>query len=328
MPSRLFSRAPTLRAARLPVLLRLLPILAVLCACAPLAPDEAASDAKVWRASARSFIPYDELLQQARAADVVLLGETHHNPSHHALQARLLAALSESGQRPVLVMEQFDIEQQDRLDAIKASAASGDIKLAAYKALMGEGWEWKGYQPLLSLAVKHELPVLAANISRASLREVMRGGQEMLGSGEPQRLGLASGWRREQQDALSKDIAVAHCDALPPAAISALTLAQRARDAVMADRLLSVRDSKAVAILGRGHVRQDLAVPLYLKQRAPRTSVLAVGMVEATPPFHPAELAYGPLGQRYDAVVYAGLVERDADPCAAFQKPAAASAAQ
>lgn len=306
-----------LRAACLPLLLT------IACACAPLAPEAAEPDAQVWQASTRRFISYDELLQQARASDIVLLGETHDNASHHALQARLLEALSETMPPPVLVMEQFDIEQQQRLDAIMASGAAADIKLAAYRTLMNEGWEWAGYQPLLSLAVEHKLPVLAANISRASLGVVMRGGQEALGAGEPQRLGLASGWRREQQAALAKDIAQSHCDTLPPPAISALTLAQRARDAVMADRLLSVRGGKAVGILGRGHVRQDLAVPLYLKQRSPRASVLAVGMVEAAPPFQPEEVAYGPLGRRFDTVVYAGLVRRDADPCAAFQKPAA-----
>lgn len=292
----------------------------MLCACAPLAPDAAQSPGQVWQASDRRFVSFDILLQQARAADIVLLGETHDNAAHHALQERLLAALS-AASPPVLVMEQFDIEQQEKLDAIKASTASREIKLAAYKALMDPGWEWPGYQPLLSLAVEHDLPVLAANISRESLREVMRGGQDALGSGEPQRLGLATGWRGEQQEALARDIAASHCDALPQAAIGALTLAQRARDAVMADRLLSVRGSKAVAILGRGHVRQDLAVPLYLEQRSPRTSVLAVGMVEASPPDHPAEVAFGPLGQRFDTVVFNRLVDRDADPCAAFQKP-------
>jgi uncharacterized iron-regulated protein len=322
MPSRPWSSIRLLYATCAPVLLTLL------CACAPLAPDAAATNMQLWQASTERFVPFESLLQQARAADIVLLGETHDNAGHHALQQRLLAALAGTGARPVLVMEQYDIEQQERLDAIMASAASGDIKLAAYKALMNQGWEWPAYQPLLSLAIEQGLQVLAANISRASLRDVMRSGQDALGAGEPQRLGLNNNWRREQQAALEKDIADAHCDALPPPAIAALTLAQRARDAVMADRLLSVRSGKAVAILGRGHVRQDLAVPLYLRQRAPRTSVLAVGMVEATPPFRPEEVAYGPLGQRFDTVVFSGKVEREADPCAAFRKPSAAPAPQ
>ena len=321
MPICLFRCAHLMRLACMPLLLN------ALGACAPLAPDSAAPSGQVWQASERRFVPFDTLLHQARAADIVLLGETHDNPAHHALQRQLLAALAAGTPRPVLVMEQFDIEQQERLDAIKVSSAASDIKLAAYKALMNESWEWQGYQPLLSLAIEHGLPVMAANISRASLREVMRGGQDVLGGSEPQRLGMTSGWRGEQQAALERDIADAHCDALPPPAVRALTLAQRARDAVMADQLLSVR-GKAVAIFGRGHVQQDLAVPLYLKQRSPRTSVLAVGMVEATPPFQPEQLAYGPLGQRFDTVVFTGTVKREGDPCAAFQKKPAAPAAQ
>jgi hypothetical protein len=96
-----------------------------------------------------------------------------------------------------------------------------------------------------------------------------------------------------------------------------MSQAQRTRDAVMADRLLSVRTGLAVAILGRGHVRQDLAVPWYLQKRAPAKKVLAIGMVEAAPAA-PGEVAYGALGQRYDYVVFTSAVKRDADPCAAF----------
>jgi len=326
MPSRPFLPTHKARAACAPALRTPVPalLLTFLCACAPLTPDGVTPDTQIWQTSTRRVVPFESLLQQARAADIVLLGESHDNAGHHALQQRVLGALAGMEPRPVLVMEQYDIEQQGRLDAIAVSTASGDIKLAAYRTLMNEGWNWPAYQPLLSLAIEHKLPVLAANISRASLRDVMRSGQDALGTGEAKRLGLASGWRREQQAALAKDIADAHCDALPLPAIGALTLAQRARHAVMADRLLSVRGGKAVAIFGRGHVRQDLAVPLYLRQRAPRTSVLAVGMVEATPPFQPEEVAYGPLGQRFDAVVFSGQVERDADPCAAFHKPPAA----
>jgi uncharacterized iron-regulated protein len=322
MSNRLFSPMRLSRAAGLPILL------AMLCACAPLAPDTAEADACIWQTSSKRYIDVDALLQQAVAADIVLLGETHDNAAHHALQQRVLATLAKREPPSVLMMEQFDIEQQQRLDAIMVSGASREIKLTAYKALMNEGWEWQGYQPLLALAVDHGLPVLAANISRTSLREVMRGGQDALGTGEPQRLGLTAGWRREQQAALEKDIAESHCDALPPPAIAALTLAQRARDAVMADQLLSVRGRKAVAILGRGHVRQDLAVPLYLKMRSPRTSVLVVGMVESTTPAAVETAAYGPLGQRFDAVVSSGTVKREEDLCAAFRKPAARQQAQ
>ena len=121
MPNRPFSPLRLSRAACLPILLTML------CACAPLAPAAAEPDVLVWQASGKRYNSVDALLQQAAAADIVLLGETHDNAAHHALQRRVLAALAERDPPPVLVMEQFDIEQQERLDAIMASGASRDI---------------------------------------------------------------------------------------------------------------------------------------------------------------------------------------------------------
>lgn len=295
-------------------------LLLTLCACAPLTPAGSSGNDDIWQARPGRFVPFADLLQQARAADIVLLGETHDNAAHHALQARLFAALADANPGPVLVMEQFDFQDQPRLDAVRGSDASPELRLAALKLLMQPGWEWTAYQPLLAIAVERRLQVVAANISREALRR----GVGALGEGEPQRLGLTSGWSTAQQAQLSREIADSHCDALPPAAVRAMSAAQRTRDAVMADRLLSVRSGIAVAILGRGHVRQDLAVPWYLQQRSPNSKVLAIALVEAAPAAA-ADLAQGPLGQRYDYVVFTDAARRGADPCAGFAPRAPAS---
>lgn len=281
--------------------------------CAPLSPAADSREDDIWQAQPGRFVAFDALLRQARAADIVLLGETHDNAAHHALQQRLFAALADAQPAPVLVMEQFDVGDQSRLDAVRVSDASAQLRLAALKLIMQPGWDWDAYAPMLAQAVERRLQVLAANISREALRR----GMDAQGSGESARLGLANGWSSAQQAELAEEISASHCSALPPAAIVAMAQAQRTRDAVMADRLLSVRSGLAVAILGRGHVRQDLAVPWYLQQRAPHRKVVAIGMVEAAPAV-PGEVAYGALGRRYDYVVFTGAVERAADPCAAF----------
>ena len=288
-------------------------LLLAVCGCAPLSPAADSLKEDIWQARPGRFVPFDDLLRQARAADIVLLGETHDNAAHHALQQRLFAALADAQPGPVLVMEQFDVGDQPRLDAVRISDASAQLRLAALKLIMQPGWDWAAYEPMLEKAVEGRLQVLAANISREALRR----GLDAQGAGETVRLGLTSGWSSAQQAELAKEISESHCSALPPAALIAMSQAQRTRDAVMADRLLSVRTGLAVAILGRGHVRQDLAVPWYLQKRAPAKKVLAIGMVEAAPAA-PREVAYGALGQRYDYVVFTSAVKRDADPCAAF----------
>ncbi|WP_194714201.1 ChaN family lipoprotein [Noviherbaspirillum soli] len=269
-----------------------------------------------WKVSERRHVAFGELLRQAREADIVLLGETHDNAAHHATQRRLLESLAD--RTPALVMEQFDLEQQASLDAILRSKDTQQQKLKALKTLMKPGWQWSGYEGLLTTALERGLPVLAANISREALREVGRSGISALGNGASAQLGLDSGWSTAQQASLRQEVEAAHCGMLPEAAVGAMANAQRVRDAIMADRLLSAPGS-AVAILGRGHVRQDLAVPVYLKQRAPQKKVLSVALAEG-------ELAPD-APQPYDYVIPGPAVRRADDPCAelAAQKPGPAT---
>jgi uncharacterized iron-regulated protein len=272
---------------------------------------------KPWKVGDRRHVEFDELVRQARGADIVLLGETHDNPAHHATQRRLLESLAD--RKPALVMEQFDLEQQTSLNAILRSHDTQQEKLLALKTLMKPGWQWSGYEGLLSTALERNLPVLAANISREALREVSRNGVATLGTGASAQLGLDAGWSAAQQASLRQEVEAAHCGMLPEAAVGAMVDAQRVRDAIMADRLLSTTGS-AVAILGRGHVRQDLAVPVYLKQRAPQKKVLSVALAEGgVAPDAP---------QPYDYVIPAEAVSRAEDPCAGFTAPKSQPAAR
>ena len=150
-----------------------------------------------WKVSDQRHVAFSELVRQARGADIVLLGETHDNPAHHATQRRLLESLAD--RKPALVMEQFDLEQQASLDAILRSGGTRQEKLQALKALMKPGWEWPGYEGLLATALERGLPVLAANISREALREVSRNGVAALGDGASAQLGLDTGWSAAQQ---------------------------------------------------------------------------------------------------------------------------------
>ena len=290
-------------------------------ACSVAAPISDPLIGKIWQVADQRFVSIDAVVQKARTADIVLLGETHDNAAHHVEQNRLLTALADVNPPPVLVMEQFDLEQQASLDAILRSPASRDSKLASLKKLMQSGWAWSDYQSLLATAVDRRLQIVAANISRDALRSVAKTGFSALGAGESMRLGLEGDWSPAQQAELANDIALSHCGTLPDAAVVAISKSQRARDAIMTDRLLAVRSGTAVAIFGRGHVRYDLAVPVTLKQRAPNKTILSIDLAEVTAPMAPEEYAVGTLGQLFDYVIFTAAVKRETDPCAAFALP-------
>jgi hypothetical protein len=59
-----------------------------------------------------------------------------------------------------------------------------------------------------------------------------------------------------------------------------MVLAQRARDAMLADNLLATTRDGAVLIAGVGHVRVDRGVPAYLRAREPGAVIAAVAPLE------------------------------------------------
>lgn len=270
---------------------------------------------KVWDAAAGNFVEPAAVIEHAAEARFVLLGETHDNTEHHRIQVRVLEALVERGRRPALVMEQFDVEQQAGVNGIVQGGTSDADKLKALGAMMRTGWEWPVYEPVVRVALKHKLPIIAANLSREALRDIARQGFDMLGTGEAERLALDTVWTDARQQQLMHELKAGHCGQLPQHMGDAISKAQRARDAVLADMLVKTARSGAVAIIGRGHARRDMAVPLYLAARAAGSPVLSVGLVEVDAPASPAPYAYGPLGPRHDYLWFTPRVRRQADPC-------------
>ena len=85
---------------------------------------------RVWDVSGQRFIPMEEAVRRIAAADVALLGETHDNPGHHAIQLRILRAMLAAGRQPALAMEQIDTDRQGAVPYI------GEYRLIQLPALI------------------------------------------------------------------------------------------------------------------------------------------------------------------------------------------------
>lgn len=269
---------------------------------------------KVWDVAAQRFVEPAVLLQRASSAKFVLLGEIHDNGEHHRIQAMILQAVA-NGRRPALVMEQYDRNQQGKINAVLQGGSGADDKLAELAGMMRKSWEWQAYAPLAKLALQQKLPVLAANLSREELRTVSRNGFAALGAGEAQRLALDTVWSPARQSQLVNDISEGHCGKIQEHMVTGIATAQRARDAMMADTLLQSKSAGAVAIIGLGHARHTMAIPLYLAARAPEATVLSLGMVEVDAPTDPAIYARSTLGPLYDYIWFTPRVARQVNPC-------------
>lgn len=289
----------------------------VLASCAARPPDlhDHPLAGRIWDMAAQRFIEPAEAERRILAADIALLGETHDNPVHHALQHRLLERAVAAGRRPALALEQIDSEWQEAVDA--ARAAEGTAEAVRKAGNVSTGWQWPLYEPLVAFALAQRLPIVAANLSRTRTRVIAREGFGALGPGEAERLGLADTWTPERQAAMRRIMVEGHCGEDSPM-IDRIVDTQRARDAVMADRILSAPGG-VLAVIGRGHARADLGVPLYLARRAQGRRVISVGFVEVSrnksAPAAYAEAAPG----AHDLVWFTPRATRE-DPCAGFPR--------
>ena len=297
-------------------------IVLLLAACATPPMQPFGSDILIWDSTAKKMITSEQLTDRSRSADFVLIGETHDNPIHHRIQQSMLTAISANDRRPTLVMEQFDFEQQTVIDSAMSANTSRVDALKILQKEMARGWDWPQYRPLIEIAKDRSLPLKAANLSRIRLQQVSRLGFDALGDNAAARLALDAGWSDAQQKQLEKDIVEGHCGMLAAAAAAPIVNAQRARDAMMADTLLQVGSAPAIAILGRGHVRRDLAVPLYLAARAPKRIAIVLGLVDFDEGQMPGNEALNAMAGRYDYVVMTPAVKRNKNLCDGLVMPA------
>ncbi len=254
-----------------------------------------------------------------RGDTVVLLGEVHDNAEQHRLRLAALQRAFAAGWRPAIAMEQFDLDHQADIDRARRDRPGDAAYLIAVAAPSrtpsGGGWNWDFYRPFVELALRYDVPLIAANLSNADTAAIVRAGYPAIfGAARIAALALDVPVAAEVQSAQEREIDNGHCHALPPALWPRMARAQFARDAAMADvlRQAAAHGQGVVLLAGNGHVRRDIGVPRWLGPvQAP---VFAVGYLEIDDDSTPVAA--------FDAVVRTATAER-ADPCAEFARPAA-----
>ena len=236
----------------------------------------------------------------------------HDNAEQHRLRLEVLRRAFAAGWRPAIAMEQFDRERQGDIERARRERprdAQHVIDLAAPATRRGS-WNWDFYRPFVALALEHDVPLVAANLSSADATRIVRGGYAaVFDAASVAALGLDRAIDPALQAAQEREIDAGHCGALPREVWPRMARAQYARDALMAQALREHARSGAVLLAGNGHVRRDIGVPRWLAhRRRPRR----LGRL-------PRERRRTP-ASAFDAVVRTAPAARG-DPCAGFVQP-------
>lgn len=276
---------------------------------------------RIWDVRAGRFVPEGELLAAVTRGRFVLLGETHDNADHHALQARLLRAILAGGRRPALAFEMLDLDQQPEVDAVLRGP---DPTAPALRDAVG--WDRSGwpafalYQPIFQAGLGAHLPIVAANLSRRSARAVIHHGAGALEPSLRTLLDRAGPLSAEEERQRSEEMETLHCGQLPGEFLGPMVLSQRARDAQLAQAILSRASADgAVLVTGAEHARRDRGAGAFLAVAGVAPEELVSVAFREVDPEEQTAAGYEP--GPFDYVVFTPGAERG-DPCADMRAPA------
>lgn len=214
--------------------------------------------------------------------DYILIGEIHDNPDHHRLQAWLMRTISSHDRRPVVVMEMIREDQQEALDTFRDDPKKPYADLGPAIGWEKSGWpDWDYYKPIAKAVYDYRLDLFYGNPSRNTIKEIGAKGFDALPATKVRELTLDKALGSELTDGLLKDLEAGHCGMVKGHALRPMAKIQQFRDALMADQLLKTGGVKGgFLIAGNGHIRNDRAVPFYLKRRDPYYRSASVMLIE------------------------------------------------
>ena len=237
-------------------------------------------------------VPVEAVCDALSDADVVFLGESHGDSTHHALEAWVLAAAHASAEadgRPlVLGLEMVETDVQPVLDEYLAGLVRERDWLAA-------GRPWSNYEadyrPLVEFARERGVPVVGTNVPGRYASLVSRRGLASLDS-LPE---AARAWLPPLPTApASEALAAKFTDLMGGMAhgsgpsVEGMLDAQNLRDATMAWRIAEALSAHPGALVvhanGSFHSAGRLGVPEHLARLALGARVLVVTMRAADDP--------------------------------------------
>jgi uncharacterized iron-regulated protein len=198
---------------------------------------------------------------------LVLVGEHHTDPSHHAAQLRVIRSLDEKGIPLSIGLEMFRKNQQEALD----QWVSGNIDEKDFEAIYLDNWNfpWPLYRSIFIYAREKKIPMIGLNVPRGITRQVAEQGFASLSTQQRGELeGVTCNVTREYRDFIRSAFG-AHGHGTMD--FARFCEAQLVWDTAMAinvvNHLEAHPDRVMVLLAGSGHARK-MAIPHQVKGRS------------------------------------------------------------
>ncbi len=145
-----------------------------------------AAEVEFYDLKVERWMSAEKAAEKLRLNRVVLVGEVHDRPDHHAKQLGVIQALHEAGVDLGVGMEMFRRETQPELDRWTA----GESDATDFIKIYYDNWNypWPLYADILEFARDERIPVLGLNVARDVTNQVARAGFKSLNEEQRKRL--------------------------------------------------------------------------------------------------------------------------------------------
>lgn len=303
-------------------------VAAMLPGCHSLSPDESSPALtlyehplvdKIWQVKSKQYADKPQLLNAIANSDYILLGETHDNPLHHQYQAWVIQQLSAQGRKMAVAFEMLTPDQELILNGMDITSAEQIFDAVQWDK---SGWPSKEiYKPVFDAAIAAGYPIVAANIDRKELGQIVMQGETKLPENIKAQLKV-NPLSEEDEALLRKGIVESHCNMLPESMVPAMMLGQRVRDASIANSLLANKKTDGIVLIaGSGHT-QKRGVPVFIRSADKSAKILSMAWMEVDQRFNtPQEYSeyWGGAELPFDYVWFTARIDRP-DPCEELKK--------
>lgn len=228
-------------------------------------------------------VPFERMLEDLAAADVVFVGEDHHNPHHHEAQRRIAEALFARKPDLAIGLEMLQLEAQPIADRWVAGELELDVFVAETAWERTWGFPIALYRPILELAKTKHVPIVALNANERTVKRLRETGIEGLTAEERAALPEMDLTNEAHRDWVREAMGAHH--AMKVDRFERAYSIQVLWDETMADSV--ARATRPMVVLaGTGHLIRRMGIPARVTRRTPAAKtrvVLALPVLENTP---------------------------------------------
>ena len=226
-------------------------------------------------------LPMAEIIEMARGADYILIGEGHKNVYDHEMQQRVLTALSTLEIPPAVGLEMVAVDMQPILDDFGKGQVDLDNLEEELQWSTKWGYSYSLFEGLFEIAQRNSLPVAGLNVPTVVTKKITKEGLEALTEEEHAFLPVEIVPPSQAQVEYLDEVYLQHSSLGSDNATQKerFRLVQSIWDSKMAEEAVQLRkrfDWPVLIIAGGGHVEYKWGIAKRIQQFDPSAKILTI----------------------------------------------------